>query len=93
MCNEEEIDIRFWATKCLIQLTYSTYKKIALYQLTNIMNSGSSELKITIISRLKQISLDDNDEFIEFIINKAKVDNNFLVRKIAIDFNKEGDKL
>lgn len=93
MCNEEEIDIRFWATKCLIQLTYSPYKKIALYQLTNIMNSGSSELKITIISRLKQISLDDNDEFIEFIINKAKVDNNFLVRKIAIDFNKEGDKL
>lgn len=92
MCNEKELDIRFWAVKCLIQLTYSQYKLIALQQLVNIMNAGNSELKIAIISRLKQISLEDNSEFIEFIIDKAKVDNNFLVRKIAFDFEKSGGK-
>ena len=89
MCNEDEFDIRFWATKCLIQLTYSPYKKIALQQLTNIMNYGSSELKITILSRLKQISFENDSEFINFAIDKAKVDNNFIIRKIALEYNQE----
>lgn len=89
MVNETERDVRFWAAKCLIQLSYSTYKDIALQQLSNIMNSGNGELKIALISRIKEISLDDkNNEFVKFIINKGKVDNNFLVRRIALDYIK-----
>ena len=89
MVNEIERDVRFWAAKCLIQLSYSTYKDIALQQLSNIMNSGNGELKIALISRIKEISLDDkNNEFVKFIINKGKVDNNFLVRRIALDYIK-----
>lgn len=90
MSNEDDIDIRFWATKCLIQLTYSKYKTFVLQQLNNIMNSGNGDLKITIISRLNEMSLTGNDDFIKFILNKAKIDNNFLVRKIALYFNKNG---
>lgn len=92
MMNETERDIRFWATKCLIQLSYSRYREIALQQLANIMNSGNGELKIALISRIKEISLDDkNNEFVKFIINKGKVDNNFLVRRIALDYIKGRD--
>ena len=58
------------------------------------MNSGNGELKIALISRIKEISLDDkNNEFIKFIINKGKVDNNFLVRRIALDYIKGGDNI
>ena len=94
MMNETERNVRFWATKCLIQLSYSRYREVALQQLANIMNSGNGELKIALISRIKEISLDDkNNEFIKFIINKGKVDNNFLVRRIALDYIKGGDNI
>lgn len=88
MSNESDIDIRFWATKNLIQLTYSEYQPRAFKQLIYIMNFGSSELKIAIISRAKEIACDGKNEFIEFIINKGKADNNFLVKKVTLDYEK-----
>lgn len=78
----KERDIRFFAVKCLIQLTHSPYQKLALEQLSKIMDTCTSEIKIAIISRAKQIETDDKT-LINYIIQKGKVDNNYLVRKAA----------
>lgn len=78
----KERDIRFFAVKCLIQLTHSPYQKLALEQLSKIMDTGTSVIKTAIISRVKQIETDDKT-LINYIIQKGKVDNNYLVRKAA----------
>ena len=82
MTNHKELDIRFYATKCLIQLTHSKYRHLVLPQLSSIMDTGTSMIKASIISRVKNIS--DNDNSVrDYIIQKGKVDNNYLVRKVA----------
>lgn len=82
LINHKERDIRFFAIKCLIQLTHSKYSKIILPQLSLIMDKGTSVLKVAILSRVKKIK-NGEKEIIDYIIQKGKVDNNFFVRKIA----------
>ena len=84
MTNHKERDIRFFAVKCLIQLTHSKYGSIVLPHLSSIMDTGTSIIKVSIISRVKKIKDSDNS-FKDYIIQKGKVDNNYLVRKIASD--------
>ena len=82
MINHKERDIRFFAIKCLIQLTHSKYSQIVLPQLSSVMDTGTSIIKASIISRVKRIEQSDQ-AVIDYIIQKGKVDNNYLVRKIA----------
>lgn len=82
MTNHKECDIRFFAIKCLIQLTHSKYSQIVLPQLSSVMDTGTSIIKASIISRVKRIEHSDQ-AIIDYIIQKGKVDNNYLVRKIA----------
>lgn len=82
MTNHKERDIKFHAVKCLIQLTHSKYSHIILPQLSSIMDTGTSIIKVSIISRVKKIKHSDR-AIIDYIIQKGKVDNNYLVRKIA----------
>lgn len=79
--GNKERDIRFLAVKCLIELTRSKYKEVALKQLSLCMDWGASDIKIAIISRITKIQDDSTTK--EYIIQKAKVDNHYVVRKIA----------
>ena len=82
MTNHKERDVRFFAIKCLIQLAHSKYSQIVLPQLSLAMDTGTSIIKALIISRVNQIE-HNNQAIINYIIQKGKVDNNYLVRKIA----------
>lgn len=88
MTNHKERDIRFFAVKCLIQLTHSKHHPIILPQLSSIMDTGTSIIKASIISRVKRIKHSDQ-AVIDYIIQKGKVDNNYLVRKIANELGNE----
>ena len=79
--GNKECDIRFFAVKCLIELTRSKYKEVALKQLSLCMDGGSSDIKIAIISRIPKIQGDSATK--DHIIQKAKVDNHYAVRQIA----------
>ena len=79
--GNKECDIRFFAVKCLIELTRSKYKEVVLKQLSLCMDGGSSDIKIAIISRMPKIRSDSATK--EYIIQKAKVDNHYAVRQIA----------
>ena len=83
MLQNKEIDIRYYATKCLISLThYSVSKKLALMCLNKMMDTGSEEIKVAIITRTNKIHSDD-DSYLEQIINKGKADSNYLVQYMA----------
>lgn len=81
LLGNNERDIRFLAVKCLIELTHSKYQELALKQLSFCMDSGSSDIRIAIISRIKKIQ--DNTSIRDHIIQKAMTDNHYVVREIA----------
>ena len=83
LLSNNERDIRFLAVKCLIELTHSKYQELALKQLSFCMDSGSSDIRIAIISRIKRIQ--DNSSIRDHIIQKAMTDNHYVVREIAKD--------
>lgn len=83
MTSDTEIDVKFYAVKCLIEMTkYERLQKIILQRLSKIMDSGSYKIKIAIVSRIGKIQ-SVNKEYIDYILKKALVDNNFLVRLSA----------
>ena len=83
MTNHKERDVRFNAVKGLICLThFPEICNLALKQLSKTMDSGSYEIKTAIVARVSKMN-DSDDEYIEYILKKAKVDNNFLVRYVA----------
>jgi hypothetical protein len=86
MKNHKETEIRLFAVKCLIQLTHSKHSSIILPQLSSIMDTGTSIIKVSIISRVKKIA-DGDSSVKDYIIQKGRVDNNYLVRKISERFN------
>ena len=65
----------------MIELTKSKYNKIALNELSNLMGNGTVEIKIAIISSIKKMRGDSSIK--DYIIKKATLDNNFLVRDNA----------
>lgn len=79
--SNKERDVRFLGVKCLIELTHSKYQDIALKQLSICMDSGCADIRLAIISRIKKIK--DNSSTKQYIIQKAKIDNHYLVREIA----------
>lgn len=81
LLGNKERDIKLLTTQCLIELTRSQYQDIALKQLSRNMDSGCSDIKLEIINQMKNI--DCQSEIKEYIIQKAIVDNHYLVRKSA----------
>lgn len=79
--SNKERDVRFLGVKCLIELTHTKYQDIALKQLSICMDSGCADIRLAIISRIKKIK--DNSSTKQYIIQKAKIDNHYLVREIA----------
>lgn len=83
MTQNSENDIKHNATCCLVELTnYKIVRRVALMQLSKIMDYGAQAEKIAVLSRIGKIRSDEDDYVLQ-IINKGKSDNNYLVRYIA----------
>lgn len=78
----KERDIRYYSAYVLIELThFSESQTLALKHLLTIMDTGAQAEKIAIVSHIKEIKSKDK-KYLDQIINKGKVDNNYLVRYI-----------
>lgn len=83
MSQHRERDIKYFATICLIELTnFPSTKKMSLIRLSRMMDIGSHNAKIAIISRVGRISAED-DTYVRQIINKGKADSHYLVRHVS----------
>ncbi len=83
MTQNSENEIKYNAIRCLVELTnYISVKRVALMQLSKVMDYGSQAEKIAVLSRVGKICSDEDDYVVQ-IINKGKSDNNYLVRYIA----------
>lgn len=83
--GNKERDIRYLSVKCLIELTHSKYKELALKQLSLCMDSGTSDIRLAIVSGIQKIK--DKSSAKAYIIQKAKVDNHYVIREIARELN------
>lgn len=83
-CFKDERDIRFFSVELLIQLTNSPIQELALQQLSMIMDTGTGDIKTSILSRVKKIA-SGNQALVAYILQKGKVDTNYLVRRAAIN--------
>ena len=80
MSQHKERDVKFYAAKCLIELTkFDHTQKLALIHLSQIMDTGSEIIKVAILKRISKIQTSDNSYIVQ-IINQGKADNNYLVR-------------
>lgn len=79
--RHKERDVKYLATKCLIPLANSKYQQIVLKQLSNCMDSENPEIKIAIVHQVKKLKCDSSIK--HYIIQKAAIDSNFIVRDIA----------
>lgn len=79
--RQKERDIKYLSTKCLISLVNSKYQQIVLKQLSNCMDGENPEMKIAIVRQVKLLKCDSSIK--EYILQKATIDNNYIVRDIA----------
>lgn len=79
--RQKERDIKYLSTKCLISLVNSKYQQIVLKQLSNCMDGENPEMKIAIVCQVKLLKCDSSIK--DYILQKATIDNNYIVRDIA----------
>lgn len=81
-------NIKMNATDLLIKLTkYEIVKQIILNQLSNMMDCSNSDIKLVIVKNIDKII--SNGDYKEYIIEKAKLDNHYLVVKYANEYRME----
>ncbi len=81
--RHRERTIKHLAARCLIALThYEATQKYALRHLSLLLDQGTPVLKTTIISRINQMNCDDQ-AIVDYMLQKASVDNHYLVRMVA----------
>lgn len=79
--KNKERDIKYLATRNLILLANSKYQEIVLRQLSNCMDCENPEIKIAIVQQIQELQCDLSIK--KYIIQKATIDNNYLVRDIS----------
>lgn len=81
-------DIKMNATDLLVKLTkYEIVNQIILNQLSNMMDCSNSDIKLVIVTKIDKII--SNGDYKEYIIEKAKLDNHYLVIKYANEYRLE----
>lgn len=81
LSKSSERDTRLHAGITLISLLDTDYRQLILKRVSSIMSGDTYENKAALLFRLAKRNL--KDEIVEFIFQKGKVDNHFLVRQIA----------
>ena len=81
-------NIKMNATDLLIKLTkYEIVNQIILNQLSNMMDCSNSDIELVIVKNIDKII--SNADYKEYIIEKAKLDNHYLVIKYANEYRME----
>lgn len=81
-------NIKMNATDLLIKLTkYEIVNQIILNQLSNMMDNSNSDIKLVIVKNIDKII--SNGDYKEYIIEKARLDNHYLVIKYANEYRME----
>ena len=81
-------NIKMNATDLLIKLTkYEIVNQIILNQLSNMMDNSNSDIKLVIVKNRDKII--SNGDYKEYIIEKARLDNHYLVIKYANEYRME----
>lgn len=81
-CFHESHDVRYHTVESLYLLLESQYAEFAINRLSKMMNDDNHEVRWAILhqaSRIKEI----NELTYNYIIGKAKIDNNYLVRRVV----------
>lgn len=81
LSTSKERDIQYYAVRCLLALLSSKYNEIVLRQLSMEMENGNVTNKSLIVRSVKDLEVDS--QWKEFVLQKAKIDGNFIVRKLA----------
>ncbi|GAA0486409.1 hypothetical protein GCM10008986_09750 [Salinibacillus aidingensis] len=80
MSNDKNHDVRFFATKALLQMITINTEKTILTQLSKIMDFDSGYIKNTIINDFDQLIV-INPKITKLMMQKASVDNNYVIRE------------
>jgi len=79
---ENHKNAQLYAIKCLIKLSNSQfYSTIVLEKLAYIMNDTISDIKLSILNGIRNLEKDNGIR--DYILQKGRTDNNYLVRKLA----------
>nr|WP_294493266.1 hypothetical protein [uncultured Anaerosporobacter sp.] len=81
LSKSTERDTRLHAGITLILLLDTDYRQLILKRISSIMNGDTYEIKVALLIRLGKRNL--KDEIVQFIFQKGKVDNHYLVRQIS----------
>ena len=85
LCGHKEKDIRLYCVKILLALSKTNVKSLALYELSKIMDNDIYIIKIAIINGIRKLQLNkEKENIIDYIYQKGRIDNNYLVRKSLI---------
>ena len=82
-CSIKSHDIRYNAVKALLKICTQKTSKVIMTQLSKIMDNDSAPIKFLILNDMVDLTK-YNEEIATFILQKAKVDNHFLVREKAL---------
>ena len=80
-------DIRFHAVKILVELSKVIDSEEILKLLSKMMDDEIADIKIAILTRVRKIS--GNKKMHNIIYQKGRVDNHYLVRKVAEKYGEE----
>ena len=87
LANSKEKDIRFHTIKILVELSKVIDSEEILKLLSKMMDDEIADIKIAILTRVRKIS--GNKKMHNIIYQKARVDNHYLVRKVAEKYGEE----
>lgn len=83
--SSRELDTKYQAVRCLIELTsYSATREAALRRLMFYMDGNQPLVRLAIVGRVRNMSSGlKKNRYVKAIIAKAKIDNHYMVRKLA----------
>jgi len=84
--NDSNHDVRYYATKALLHFLSPSNKEPIMKKLLSLMDYDSVYIKNQIMNNSEKLKDIDEDSF-AFIKQKALVDNHFVIRKKALNFD------
>lgn len=87
-CFHEDDNIRFYTVKVLYELIDTNYSSFVVSRLAKMVDDDNFKVKWAIIHQVELIKTHSISTF-NYIVGKAKIDNNYLVKKAVEKFSEE----
>lgn len=81
-CFHSDFNIRYQTTQVLYELLDTQYSIFVINQLVKMMDDDDYRVKLGVLNQVKRIKMFSKTDF-NFILSKAKIDKNYLVRKVV----------